>query len=45
MYIAYAEECWKQTQGCFLHVKDVETKGYDGAFLICEDKDVFVLGG
>ena len=29
----------------FLHVKDVETKGYDGAFLICEDKDVFVLGG
>ena len=28
----------------FLHVKDVETKGYDGAVLISEDTDVFVLG-
>ena len=28
----------------FLHVKDVETQGYDGIVLISEDTDVFVLG-
>ena len=28
----------------FLHVKDVETKGYDGTVLISKDTDMFVLG-